>query len=1265
MNVKEMRRYGNYLMASLACASLLGVVWAIYVLIPKVEPSPKDLEPEVMEYLADFRAIPGVTAGEVRDIEGLRGRRLVFGTLRSGKAFEGAEGKAGGFLIQLIEALSGTFGLEIGHVFMGPDDLERGLRDGTVDLACELEGRRGWGLIKTKSPIFKRQVTVFRKNLAGQGEGALALGNGEGQGEDGEPVRYGFLENSTVMGMVLGTDSQEVLPVYYKDFESAAEGLLAGEVEAFYDEPNAFVFFGRLREIEGKYFFPQVDSYNYLMTGDKSLASIISVAQKFLDAGGSEYLFNLHDFSLEEYRKIYFEKDLSPGQMAYLKSLRAMGKPIRVGMDPDNYPVSFYNARSDRYEGLAPDALEMLESFTGLRFEMVNPGGDDDEGVDTLLGSGEADMATSVHYHPRDSVDFITGKVPLSVDRYALIGKGQTPELFISQVPYVRVGLVDVHNYSRVYRARFSDPHNVTEFATMDEAKKALDKGEVDYIMASINFLRKLTNFNEEPNYKLALVFYDEQLSYFHFAASKPELRDLMDEAMGFADMGRLRTQWGNKTFNYRQMFLKDVMPLCVIFVALLLGWLVALIRMNLRNRRLNENLGLLVAVRTGELVKAKNELDYEKGLLSKILDSCPVSLIIAKDDDIVFINPFAMDFFGKKVGDRWSDSFLDEGMAKEYLDILACGGSCNWKPISLKKADGDICDALLNCFSCDFKGQLSYVYWLTDVTELRKKAIELAEAREIAENSSKSKSELLANMSHEIRTPMNAILGLSQLTLDTKLDEVQRDYLEKIVGATASLLGIINDILDFSKIEAGKISMEIIPFSLEETLEKTVDLFVFRAREKKLELILSVDPETPTRLIGDPLRLGQVINNLMGNAIKFTAKGSVELAVRPVPGDGDPTRVGLEFSVIDTGIGIEEEQRGKLFQAFTQADSSFTRRYGGTGLGLSISRGLVEQMGGRIWAEGEHGKGSRFAFTATFGLESGETYGATEAARAPFKGLRVLAVDDYEPALRALSKDLRDLGIEVTEATDAQEALALVKGPLGESLTAAIVDADMPGLGGFGLASEIAKMPGPKPRVILTAAQDAAKLRARAKKPGGALVLAKPVTVRGLIGSLGEALGLKAAPKGTGDGREAGAKELAGLEKIKGARILLVEDNEVNQLVATRILNKAGFSVQVAGNGLEAVEMVKGRDFDLVLMDIQMPKMDGLTASRAIREVPELAGLPIVAMTAHAMSGDREASLAAGMNDHVTKPINVKELFGALGRWIDPQKIPREAKSA
>ncbi|MDR0881918.1 MAG: PAS domain-containing protein [Candidatus Adiutrix sp.] len=540
----------------------------------------------------------------------------------------------------------------------------------------------------------------------------------------------------------------------------------------------------------------------------------------------------------------------------------------------------------------------------------------------------------------------------------------------------------------------------------------------------------------------------------------------------------------------------------------------------------------------------------------------------------------------------------------------------------------------------------------------MREQERELRLARDLAEESARAKSSFLANMSHEIRTPMNAILGLTHLALQTELNEQQFEYVQRTETAAKALLRIINDILDFSKIEAGKMEMEDADFQLGDLLRGTVDLLVDRAHAKGVEFILDLPAGLPNALVGDPVRLSQILNNLISNAIKFTARGSVALRVALLENAG--ATVLLRFTVTDSGIGLSPEQRDKLFSAFTQADASTTRKYGGTGLGLAISKRLAEMMGGRIWCESRPGQGSTFGFTARFKLGQAEE-GAEEALTASLNilaGLTALVVDDSPLALEILERGLSALGLKVQTASSGEAALNLLAGAEAERrFDLVMVDWQMPGLDGLETIRRLNELVGPErlPVVLMVTAYDKEAVADKSRAVGIKNVLTKPISPSTLFEALMEVFGPRRRKKTAARAGPGGDGEL--VKAIRGARILLTEDNEVNQLVASRILKNAGFEVTIANNGREALELVQSQSFDLVLMDIQMPEMDGLTAAVRIRALDKFKDLPIVAMTAHAMSGDKELSLKAGMNDHVNKPINITELFQALLKWIPPRR--------
>jgi two-component system sensor histidine kinase/response regulator len=525
-----------------------------------------------------------------------------------------------------------------------------------------------------------------------------------------------------------------------------------------------------------------------------------------------------------------------------------------------------------------------------------------------------------------------------------------------------------------------------------------------------------------------------------------------------------------------------------------------------------------------------------------------------------------------------------------------------------------------------------------------------LAEASARADAATQAKSDFLANMSHEIRTPMNAILGLCHLTLRTDLAPRQRDYVQKIEGSARHLLGIINDILDFSKIEAGKLHIEELDFALHEVLENVSNQIAEKCAAKGLELVVDVERAVPARLVGDPMRLGQVLINYANNAVKFTERGEVALSVRVVQEDADTLL--LRFAVRDTGIGLTEEQRARLFRSFEQADSSTTRKYGGTGLGLAISRALAERLGGEVGVDSTLGRGSVFWFTARVGRSS--THHTVPALlAADLRGLRALVVDDHEHARAVLQALLEDIGLEVDAAATGEEGLARASAAERASNPYALVFVDwqMPGIDGLEVARRLraARLPQP-PKMVMVTAFGRDDVVGAARAAGIDSILTKPVNASVVLDCVARSL------DASGTRRLSSTRALdplEGLHVLAGARVLLVEDNELNQEVATALLGQAGLVVHVAENGRLAVEAVQRTDYDVVLMDMHMPVMDGVSATRAIRALPGFQKLPIIAMTANVMQADRERCLEAGMNAHIAKPIEPSDLCDTLLAWV------------
>ena len=701
----------------------------------------------------------------------------------------------------------------------------------------------------------------------------------------------------------------------------------------------------------------------------------------------------------------------------------------------------------------------------------------------------------------------------------------------------------------------------------------------------------------------------------------------------------------------------------------------------NVRTQRLLE----ATQQQAQELERQKEEIEAQRRSISAILDeqnaifeSVTSGIVVVRRQQVVKCNQHLGWLLGRPSAELVGHSMLGwfaDADSRERIE-RSSEQIGRGEPVRLEAAmlrqDGSQLWVRLNGHAIDLKDLAQGVVWtLDDVSEERHVADEMRRARELAEDAARTKSSFLANMSHEIRTPMNAIIGMAHLLHKSGLNPRQQDYLGKIQRSSQHLLGIINDILDFSKIEAGKLTIESTDFELDAVLENVANLVGEKAGSKGLELVFELEPGLTQALVGDPLRLGQILVNYCNNAVKFTEQGEIRVKVsqREV-GEHD---VLLHFAVQDTGIGLSEEQRGRLFQSFSQADRSTSRRYGGTGLGLAISKSLAQLMGGEVGVESELGRGSTFWFTARLGR--GEQQPQARLPRLDLRGCRVLVIEDNEYARTALTEMLVAMSFRVAAVASGEAGVEAVRSAAAADQPFSVIFTDwqMPGVDGLEAGRRILALGlSSPPHLVMVTAYGRDEVEAAAEAAGFDSVLTKPVNPSQLFDAvmraLGEPLAAEPVPGGTGSAEP----ELA---SIAGARLLLAEDNELNQEVAVELLHDVGLQVEVAGDGREALDRLLQHEagyYDAVLMDMQMPVLDGIGSTLELRKLPQFARLPIIAMTANAMQGDRERCLEAGMNDYVVKPIEPDELWRALLRWIPARaaqaataSIPPEAAAA
>ncbi|GAD63329.1 hypothetical protein PA6_021_00250 [Aquipseudomonas alcaligenes NBRC 14159] len=917
---------------------------------------------------------------------------------------------------------------------------------------------------------------------------------------------------------------------------------------------------------------------------------------------------------------------------------------LRVGVERDGWPPFDVIDPQGRHRGLSGDYLALLAERLGLRLQPVLL--DDWDAALQALREGRVDLLPSVAMTPERQA-YMAFSAPYLVSSL-IFTRADVAVQRPRDLAGKRVAIERGYVLQQALRDKVAGVQ-LLEVRDTESALRAVSSGRAeayvgDMIVASY-LIRELNLTNLELRGETGL-----STSEFRFATriDQTQLVALLDKALASldeAEQAAIKERWlpPLTAFNWRRL-LQVGWPY-------LLGLLALVAFVLLWNRRL--------AVQIAERQRAEAEAQRQRSTLVALINAIP-DPIWFKDAQgrYLGINQACAELFGKtaeEVIGRRDGELLPAAWAAARAEHDRT--AMNWPHpyesegrVTYPDGRQVVLDTLRTTFRDDRGHLLGLVGVSRDITVRKQTEAELAKAKDLAEEAARLKSDFLANMSHEIRTPMNAIIGMSHLALKTDLSPRQRDYLNKIQQAGQHLLGIINDILDFSKIEAGKLTIEHIEFDLQQVLENLASLIGDKVGAKGLELVFNLDPELPQHLVGDPLRLGQILINYANNAVKFTEQGEVEVILR---GEGHTADgVLLYLGVRDTGIGLTTEQQSRLFESFQQADSSTTRKYGGTGLGLAICKSLAEAMGGSVGVDSAAGRGSLFWCRVPLGIARQQ--GQRLLAQSDLRSRRVLVVDDNDSARQVLRDMLESMSFRVTAVASGKAALQQVQEAAlsHEPFELLVLDWQMPGMDGLETARRVRELGlQPPPHLLMVTAYGREEVMLGAERVGIEDVLLKPLNPSLLFDAVIRSLG--------GEGEAQGFARLPVGEAVpdfSGQRVLLVEDNELNREVACGLLQESGLQIDQAEHGQVALDLLRAHPdghYALVLMDMQMPVLDGIATTEVLRREPRFAALPIVAMTANAMPADRERCLAAGMNDHLGKPIEPAELWNTLRRWL------------
>ena len=943
-------------------------------------PEKQEHEKHVYIEYDSYKNIPTVTAEEIAAIEAIRerGEPLVYAMCPSAEAFLNDQGDIGGYTVLFCQWLSQLFGIEFKPIIVSWDDLVSQMAKGDIDFTGEL----------TPNPE-RLRVYHMTGAIAERGVKAFMLSNAFSLNEIAETrkPRLAFFIGATTEGQVRSVAEYDFETVLVKNYDEAVQVLRAGQADAFLIDGTAEEAFNQYTDIITKDFFPLIYSPVSLSTHNKGLASIISVVQKYLDNGAAIHLISLYNQGHHEYLRHKLFSMLTPAEKEYITTHVAGNTPVAVAMESDVYPIVFFNTQENEWQGIAIDVLQAITALTGLHFEAINSPGNDWPQLFEMLENGRAAMTTELIYSKEREGRFIWAEQPYQHDKFALLSRVEHEDVNINQVLYSRVGLVEGTAYADTFHSWFPGHKRTVAYNNMDDAFEALQNNEIDLLMTAKNLLLRVTNYMEQPGFKVNFIFDRTYGSSFGFNKNETLLCSIVSKAQSIVDTEVITGRWTSKVFDYRVKFSRSRLPL-LLGLAGLVG------------------VAFILAV-----------------------------LLIARG--------------------RYANTVLESTVLERTKEL-----------------------------------QIQ-----TDAATVAARA----------------KGEFLARMSHEIRTPLNAIIGMAHIARQEAGGATVR-YIDEILSASRHLLGLINDVLDLSKIESGRLELVTEAFNLPLAIQEVATLINGRCIEKNIAF--TVDMENladKTAVLGDKLRLKQVLINLLGNAVKFTNPGgAVKLGVEPSVAQG---RLGVKFAVCDTGIGIDTEQLANLFVAFEQGEKAIISGQEGTGLGLAISQNLVHAMGGEIAVKSQQAQGSNFYFTLHFTTVTMPQPApcASNPAGLNLGGKRILLAEDIRINRVILKKLLQDTGVAIDEAVDGQLALQMFEQSAPYYYHLIFMDIQMPNLDGYATTKAIRQLPradaGSVPIIAITANAYREDIE-RAYEAGMNGHLAKPIDIEAVRQLLYEALG-------------------------------------------------------------------------------------------------------------------------------------------------------------